>query len=379
MNNLENLTIHRFRGLRDLSLESLGQINLLVGVNNSGKTSVLEAISTYCRPLDPFEWLNTAWRREIKLSRKPQIDALKWLFPQNSEARQFDLYQGETHVCGDGCFILRESQAIYQEFEGSDFNSEDSDLKPDSLVEEEVSISDFTDANKLLGASIQLNATLSETLEQDISNEDLSVSFNIWEDRRLVKRGKSSKIVLPVETVTPFSHRIEQVEVKLLSEVIFKGLKPEVIKLLQVMDKAIEDLEILSPRGSPRLYITHKRTGISPLSAFGDGVRRLLYIALNLVKVKGGVLLIDELETAIHTEALKPAFSWLVQWCQEMDVQLFATTHSLETVDELLDASESVDFAFYRLYPPDSKIKVIRHDRERLKRLREDLGQEVRW
>jgi len=57
----------------------------LVGANNSGKTSVLEAISTYCRPLDPLEWLNTSWRREIKSSRKPQLDALRWLFPQNSE------------------------------------------------------------------------------------------------------------------------------------------------------------------------------------------------------------------------------------------------------------------------------------------------------
>ena len=68
-----------------MTLQDLGQINLLVGGNNSGKTSVLEAISTYCRPLDPLEWLNTSWRREIKYSRKPQLDALKWLFPQNSE------------------------------------------------------------------------------------------------------------------------------------------------------------------------------------------------------------------------------------------------------------------------------------------------------
>ncbi|MEG4327463.1 AAA family ATPase, partial [Microcoleus sp. herbarium5] len=62
MKHLDNLTIHRFRGLRDLNLQDLGQINILVGGNNSGKTSVLEAISTYCRPLDPLEWLNTSWR-----------------------------------------------------------------------------------------------------------------------------------------------------------------------------------------------------------------------------------------------------------------------------------------------------------------------------
>lgn len=45
MMNLENVTIHQFRGLRDLELKDLGRINLLVGINNSGKTSVIEALS----------------------------------------------------------------------------------------------------------------------------------------------------------------------------------------------------------------------------------------------------------------------------------------------------------------------------------------------
>lgn len=73
--HLNNLTIHQFRGLRQLELRELGGVNLLVGVNNAGKTSVLEAISTYCRPLDPLEWLNTARRREVQSSREA-IDAM---------------------------------------------------------------------------------------------------------------------------------------------------------------------------------------------------------------------------------------------------------------------------------------------------------------
>ena len=55
---------------------------MLVGVNNSGKTTVLEAVSTYCRPLDPLEWISTARRREIKSSRERVLDAVRWLFPQ---------------------------------------------------------------------------------------------------------------------------------------------------------------------------------------------------------------------------------------------------------------------------------------------------------
>jgi AAA15 family ATPase/GTPase len=95
--------------------------------------------------------------------------------------------------------------------------------------------------------------------------------------------------------------------------------------------------------------------------------------------VKGGVLLIDELEATIHTEALQSSFQWLAKWSKEMNVQIFATTHSLEAIDSLLAVNnESLDLVLYRLEPKENLTKVIRHDWSRLKRLRENLGMEVR-
>jgi AAA15 family ATPase/GTPase len=62
-----------------------------------------------------------------------------------------------------------------------------------------------------------------------------------------------------------------------------------------------------------------------------------------------------------------------------MDVQLFATTHSLEAIDAMLDASDAErDLVLYRLEKRESQTKAVRIERERLQRLREDLGQEVR-
>ncbi|MEG4286563.1 AAA family ATPase [Microcoleus sp. A006_D1] len=369
MKHLDNLTIHRFRGLQDLNLQDLGQINILVGGNNSGKTSVLEAISTYCRPLDPLEWLNTSWRREIKYSRKPQLDALRWLFPQNSEVSHTHVYEGETYVSSNGDFPVTESRAIYREFEGI---SELGEAENSSASQLEIDEIEFD--NILRGAELELKVATT------FDPEELSVSFEIWENQRFVNRKNRSSAVLPIDTVTPFSHRIEPLQISLLSEAILLGIKPEVIKLLQHMDSDITDLVILSPTGKrPSLYIDHKRVGISPLSAFGDGVRRLLFIALTLVKVEGGVLLIDEIETAIHTVALGSSFAWIVDWCQRLDVQLFATTHSLEAIDAMLDASDSeTDLVLYRLEKKESQTKAIRLDRETLHIVRDELGQEVR-
>ena len=364
MKHLDNLTIHRFRGLRDLTLQDLGQINILVGGNNSGKTSVLEAISTYCRPLDLLEWLNTSSRREIKYSRTLRLDALKWLFPQNKEEEQLNFYQRETHVSGNGKFSVRESRAIYQEFEGVELSEND----------ESQSSHDLGFDNTLRGAEIELKAIISD------SPKELSEYFEIWENERLTNRRIRSDAMLKVDTVTPFSPRIEQLQVDLLSQAISHRFKPEVIKLLQVIDSGIMDLVILSHGGNrTSLSIDHKQVGISPLSSFGDGVRRLLFIALTLAKVQGGVLLVDEIETAIHTEALSSSFAWIVHWCKQMNVQLFATTHSLEAIDAILDASDSeTDLVLYRLEKRESQTKAIRLDRETLHIVRDELGQEVR-
>lgn len=44
MSKLEAMRIHSFRGLTDVTLDHFSKINLFVGENNAGKTSLLEAI-----------------------------------------------------------------------------------------------------------------------------------------------------------------------------------------------------------------------------------------------------------------------------------------------------------------------------------------------
>ncbi|HEX3044886.1 MAG TPA: AAA family ATPase [Bacillota bacterium] len=60
-----------------------------------------------------------------------------------------------------------------------------------------------------------------------------------------------------------------------------------------------------------------------------------------MVNAKGGILLIDELETAIHFSVLEKIFAWFVKSCREYKVQVFASTHSLEVMDALLESLKS--------------------------------------
>lgn len=386
MRNLETVTIHQFRGLRDLELKDLGRINLLVGLNNSGKTSVLEALSVYCHPLDIKVWLSTANQREqdIGVYRIRLLDAIKWLFTHNS-ASIVEPDKPIILISSTGLFSVKKLIASYEEMEQISL-SEESNIRNISNEEEiendneqEIENEDTPRVRK--GINLKIEVSLDD---YQLSLLGEPTNFPLWEDERFYRLPGKREPSLKTSVVTPSSHRSEVGQFRLLSEATFQNFKADVIQLLQQMDNNISDIEILLPPESMssrfNIYIQHKKLGLAPVSTFGDGIRRLLHIALKLASVKGGILLIDELESTIHTEALQSSFQWLVKWCTEMDVQLFATTHSLEAVDALLEVTESdSDLVLYRLEPKEGKTKVVRHDGHRLRRLREELGQEVRW
>jgi predicted ATPase len=157
--------------------------------------------------------------------------------------------------------------------------------------------------------------------------------------------------------------------------------RDDVVNLLKVFDCDVQGVEVYDPEGT-RSYIRvwHKRTGYMPIAAFGDGFRRVLTYALAVIGCRnGGVLLIDEIETAIHYSALRKVYRWLVEACAEHRVQLFVTTHSLEAIDALLEATpETMDTSFYRLHEERGAVSVVRFDEPELRALREQFGDEVR-
>jgi energy-coupling factor transporter ATP-binding protein EcfA2 len=377
---IERLTIHQLRGLRDVELPEFGRINVLVGRNNSGKTTVLEALALYARPLRPGEWVEVARRRDLAYSRAAMIEGLRWLFPFSDQRvdeppRPF---QSTVRLTGEGSFPIREARASFMEVEGFFDGAEE---EPSALGPPEILRPEEGGARR--GAELELSASIEDGQPGLFGRpppRTESFSVTLWETGRGPIAQNISGISLPVATITPFSHRIQQFEVEASSDAIFANLKPTVLELMRIFDPNIEDFEVLKRhRSEPAVYVRHARLGNAPLSTFGDGMRRVLLMGVSLATVKGGILLVDEIESAIHTEALDASFRWLMRACQQLDVQLFATTHSLEAVDSLLTASASGDeLVVYRLERKAEGTRVKRFSREQLSVLREELGQEIR-
>mgnify|MGYP002401115589 CR=1 FL=1 len=364
-NHLDSISIKQFRGLRELQLDNLGRVNLFVGANNSGKTSVLEAISVFSRPLDPVEWLNTSRRREVSGSAVPivRLAPLRWLFPQTADQQSEQFYKGRVEILATGNIPVQSVIADYQELAG--VPDEDTLKRSRQLMRSRESDETY------LGAELQVDAGIR-------LGSHVQASFVLWETFSFIAREKESEqSSVPVRTITPVSHRTERNLVERYSRTVLKNEREAVLELIQQFDAAITDIQVLDP-GSSGLYLTHKKTGVTPLSALGDGVRRAVAMALTVPQAANGVLLIDEIETAIHVSVLNEVYQWLYEACQRYNVQLFATTHSLDAVDALLKAhpASTEDLVTYRLDLPSKPAK--RFGGELLGRLRDELGLDVR-
>jgi hypothetical protein len=110
----EHLHINAFRGLRNVRLEQLGRVNLLVGGNNSGKTSVLEAAMLFGRPADSRTWMQASGGRETRVTSRNFAASVRWLFPvKKRDAESLEDRPGEPlDVTGGGTCPIQISGRI---------------------------------------------------------------------------------------------------------------------------------------------------------------------------------------------------------------------------------------------------------------------------
>ncbi|WNG52069.1 AAA family ATPase [Archangium minus] len=372
----DTLTIQRLRGLQDVELAGLGRVNLLVGGNDSGKTSVLEALSLYCNPLDPMQWVHVAHGRDPLMSLSDPFsvsEVTRWLFPQHPAPGTHKLGENPIKLAATGKISVRSVQASYLGLTG--IQSRRVESRRVMRLGVGVGEQELEPAGDRHGARLQIRIGTRDA-------ESRNYSFTLWDDGEVSPLGGADAAYwrVPVRLVSPPDHWLGSLSVRSFSELRLSGLEESVRVLLKAIDPRIDGLEVLAPSGEAVLYVRDTAAGLIPLSMFGDGIRRTLLLALVLPQVKGGVLLIDELETAIHVSALGKVFRWMLEACKQHDVQLFATTHSLEVVDAILGADDTreEDIVGFRLERGEGRTSARRFGEDLLKRMRYERGLDVR-
>lgn len=372
MQKIADFEIQSYRGLRSLKLEDLSQINILVGENNSGKTSVLEALLIFSNPLDWHSWFDTAYTRELLLGVGVNIvDMLTWLFPQSKGSGGNSLAgEGEISLSSSGKLLQKRVTAHYEKF-----------IEIATGARRANAYGSFENKDiETEGSRIHLTTTFHDGQNSTANPLIIERSFTFAELHTLPETINEAIPAIPVQFINPSIAPFRGLPQYLWSEVIEAEMKPQTIRLLKYFDPDIQDIDIISR--NPNLIdisVKHRRLGRAPLSTFGSGLRRVFTLATIIPRVKNGILLIDEIESAIHTRAFAKTFDWLVKSCMQNDIQLFATAHSLEAIDTILDASRKrSDFTVYRLQQDKEQTKSIRLGKDTLIQLREELGVEIR-
>ena len=387
------LDIGAVRGVHSISLDECRSVNLLVGGNNCGKTSVLEALMLLCSPFDLRQWeaavdLRTTWPLadfRFRGSGLSRIEGLTWLFPhQGDEIGLIKLAGGPK---------IGSLSASAEHIIGTP--PERTIATDDELIEGllpfrrkaqgQAATSDDVEET---GLSLEVKLQSEPGQLALFPNSARTYRMMLWESGRGFRgRPPRSEPRIPVAFASPISHRSDGYLASRIGRLLKVSKKHRAIELLQRLDPQIINLEISTPtdfdsgsvlpRGSypPTLFVEYESTGLVPIHTMGDGLRRALHLAMVLAEVEpGGVLLIDEIEVGMHTSVLSRVFDWIVKTCRDSEIQLFATTHSLEAVDAMLEGTEKENLVLYRIRDQ----RVRRFDGKLLHVSRMELGQEVR-
>lgn len=360
--------IDGFRGLRSLNLEGLGRVNILVGKNNCGKSSVLEALSILCQPKNPNEWLSMVMRRDFGRLDETIVQSLRWCFTQASVTDYEELIQASCLFKCKGS-SLQKLAIKYSEFIGKPSPEEIRRSMRFSLA------SRNNDALSIKGAELAYFPCWTDSSRNDEKIKPLVA----WESLPSFSHRYSQTNSKSV-TITPYSYQLNRLQLRVQSKQLFSN---DIVELLQDFDADIEGVQTASFSGErAAIYIKHKKLGIAPLSVFGDATRRAVLLTSTLLSLKdGGILLIDEVEVGIHVTALGNVFSWLVKAARKLNVQVFVTTHSLEALDAITfsnDDHAEEDIVVFHLEQTDEKTESKRLSGDLLYRLRVKRGLDVR-
>ncbi len=340
---LNSLEIKNYRNLKYLRIEKLGRVNLIVGKNNTGKSSLLEAV--------------------MILGASNPMNAIQSILEQRLENFTAD--------DGNGEFLNEGVSEIISNI----FYKKDIDTK--IYVGDDVK-------------NIYLTFNLSDT--QHNYNPTLVIKKSNGEH---ITTGLGMNLLRLFEIREPLNGKRKE-ETRYVSSSIFQDLQKDainnwstislnqekekyVIKSLRILNSDIEQFNFVPVSKSDSKYFETKQrpivrlsTGeITNLRSMGDGINRILTIILAMVNCENGYLLIDEFENGLHYSVQEKLWEIIFHLAERLNVQVFATTHSSDCINSfakvLNHQQKPDDFGKQiRLENFDGNIEAIEYDAETL-------------
>jgi len=328
---IESLKIQNFKRFADLDLGALSRITLIAGMNNVGKSSILEALFMFQDRFDS----RMITRPIVFRGAQDSVQDAMYLFSTNFHKLNVDDALSIEGVVEGRCIrVSLRAERLRSRHKVPPRNGENS-----SSAE---AIEDTGPTLESLKVAI------------DVDRKQVN-SGTIYVDEGEVKldmNHEPEKVPVAVYVGTRFQPNAETFS-QWFSRVRMRGVSTELLlKAIQLVHREVQTLEIFSTGGRSAVYADIGLDRPIPVSLLGDGTVRMFHIVLAMAFAQDGIVLIDEIDTGFHYTKLPDIWSRLGDLALTLNCQLVATTHShecLEAARRGLAEHLQPDFSYIRL------------------------------
>ena len=329
-----SIHIRGYRGLDSFRMRGLGRVNLLVGTNNCGKTSILECIELLRSTGNPGT-LSSILRRRGEWGDANDGDSE----PLLDVSRLFSGYdlQGEVVIEGGrgGTGNL------------SDWNRKVA-MRVEDPRESESGVPDPFGEDGYLTLAVEWS-------DRGDDSDTRAVKIDITSDGHLSSRAlrrflptRNGPLAQVVQFIRTSGMTAPDV-VRLFDDVVLTENEEHVTQALRIIEPAVERIAAVATDRGPHfregpggVFIRLGKTGNRiPIGSMGDGTWRMLGLALALANAKSGVLLVDEIDTGLHYSVMADMWRMVSERAAALKVQVFATTHSRDCYESLAGVARS--------------------------------------
>lgn len=328
---IRKLTLENYRSFESYKLEDLARVNLLVGPNNCGKTSILEAVNFLAAQGDPRVLIQSTRRRG-----ETDLDGIG----------------GGTDDTGAGTDDYRQRRVyeLSHQFYGHvfEFGSEFKISSDCSLKYVSASVQPTKDSFQSEWPNFDLDSLPPSLMGRSLAirrpaDEDVLIPVSdggslYWPPSIAFGSLANSSLAKPVRLVSVESLSLRAMA-PIWDQILLGGNESNVIAAMQILEEDLISVHFLAgdrARGSvglPGIVLGFRGADRRvPIGSHGDGMRRLLALAVVLTDVSDGLLLVDEVDTGLHWTVMEDMWRLVVETARESSIQVFATTHSYDCV-----------------------------------------------
>lgn len=326
---LLDLEVEGYRAIRRLQLPELSQVNLFVGKNNVGKTSLLEAIRLYMSPNPRVVLSQLVQSRGNFRSQAGGYVARRGISPEEVEGAIRNV-ESLFH----GSFDSGELQPIRVGPMGMGRDvltvslpwSADRSTRPDSFGE-------LSEADLLLKAESPVILIDQAGRQSAIPLDVVLRGFGVARTE-----GERRAVFVPPSGLDTF--RVS----RLWDRIAASGIAEEVEETLRTIVPDLKRVYLFGEMASGGRSVALQLRSLVrpvPLRSMGDGTNRVFGLALALAQASGGVVLIDEFENGLHYSVQEEVWRAIVALSRQLNVQVFATTHSWDCIRAFTAATQA--------------------------------------